>query len=196
MISPSLKLRKSSLIMSFQTSNHSVPPFILYVNPQDRTWNFTKLVSSHYTRRKWKIEFYGDELERHDFTGKTGAFYTEETGLTRFGRRDSENYQNFMKLLEMYKSNAVIPMYNNSTDFKPKTWIEDVGYVILNYDDCSFQGRFEQFSVTENAEYPFLLDYNFSMIVYSKFRSIVKHLGFGSGGETKKANRLYTGFTE
>jgi hypothetical protein len=136
---------------------------ILFVNPYNWSRTVSKAQQNIWTRNGIKTERWGDDLEQINASGKIGGFYTAETGLTRFERWQTASYLNFLNLLQIYKNNGCLfgTTYNEDVVPSSRNRILDVGYIIITYADDIFIGNFESFDISENADNPFSLEYNF-----------------------------------
>ena len=63
-----------------------IQPLALIVNPKTWSRSSTKKNTNTFTRGGYKSERWGEELEQIDASGDIGAYYTQQTGLTRFNR--------------------------------------------------------------------------------------------------------------
>lgn len=139
-------------------------PFFLFVNPSSWSRSNTKVQSNSYVRNGIKTERWGEELEQITANGSIGAFYTQESGLTRTYRRQTPSFRNLMQLVQIYKNNGCI--YGTSyegAEEAPSTnkRILDVGYIEILYGLELFRGTFESFTISEAADKPFTLEYSF-----------------------------------
>lgn len=143
-------------------------PLFLFVNPHTWSRSSTKVQTNHFTRNGYKTERWGDELETIHASGTLGGFYTQQTGLTRVNRRETPAYRNFMKLVQIFKNNGAL--YDTSylgAESAPTSNVKiiDVGAVEILYGQELFRGTFDTFSITESADKPFSLDYEFTFHV-------------------------------
>ena len=130
-------------------------PFMLWVNPESLTFNFEKVISDTFTRRGHINEYWGDRQLQLSARGRTPGFYTRETGLTRVHRAKSGAYSNLMTLVAMYRNNGY------QYDLEDKRRIARVGTIVVTYDGVQYEGRFENFRVSEDDTTPFWLEYEF-----------------------------------
>jgi hypothetical protein len=90
-------------------------------------------------------------------SGLTGSF-NGELGLTNEKRRDTAAFQEFEKLITMYRNNGSVYDARSSQ-------IVAQGFVVMNYDSAIYQGFFESFSIDEVNDKQFNLQYQFSFKV-------------------------------
>lgn len=144
--------------------NQNSAPMILLVTP--KTWNrsVNKVQNNTYVRGGIKTERWGEEMDQITAEGDLAAFYTLDTGLTRFYRRLTPSYKNFMGLVQLYRNNGC--SYGQTypgSEVAPlsKNRIIDVGHVEILYGFELFRGTFESLTVREVADRPFTLTYSF-----------------------------------
>jgi len=130
-------------------------PFVLWVNPESLQVNSEKVISDDFTRRGHINEYWGDRQTQLTARGRTPAFYTHETGITRINRSRSGAYANLMTLAAMYRNNGY------QYDREDRRRIVRVGSVVITYDGVEYDGRFESFRISESDASPFLLEYEF-----------------------------------
>lgn len=159
---PVIGSTKNPLPMIFNLNIPNPPPeLIMFVNPSDMTINYQRIVSDQLSRGGWIIEHHGEELDRLEFSGSTGGFYTQQTGLCRYTRKDSGAYKNLIELVIFYKNNGLV-----YSDIDPRR-IDLVGSVSLEFDRTTYIGCFDTFSLTEDASAENLLRYSFGFVVRS-----------------------------
>jgi hypothetical protein len=141
-------------------------PIELFVNPSSWTRSVAKVQQNTWTRNGVKTERWGEDLEQIQASGSIGGFYTQETGLTRFNRWQTPNYTQFLNLVEIYRNNGCTygRSYGSTIESAPSTnnRILDVGAIVIDYGEELFFGNFESFSITEDANNPFTLNYEFT----------------------------------
>lgn len=133
-------------------------PFVLWVNPESLQFNSEKVISDAFTRRGHINEYWGDRQLQLSARGRTPAFYTHETGLTRVNRSRSGAYANLMTLAAIYRNNGY------QYDREDRRRIIRVGAVMITYDGVEYDGRFESFRISESDVAPFLLEYEFDFL--------------------------------
>jgi hypothetical protein len=136
-----------------------VPPLVLYINPNDLTRSYTKRSNSQFTGGGHVTEHWGDDQEKLSASGKIGGAYTNKTGLTTYFRRNAASYQQLMQLYLMYRNNGYI------YEVLDPRRIGLVGRVQITYDTETWIGHFDNFSMTENAENPYTMEYSFEFTV-------------------------------
>ena len=136
-----------------------VPPLSFYINPSDLTRTFTKRSNSQFGGNGHIIEHWGNDQDKLSANGKLGAFYTSKTGLSRYFRRDSASFQQLMHLYLIYRNNGYI-----FESLDPRR-IALVGRVQITFDTETWVGHFDSFSMTENADNPYTMDYAFEFTV-------------------------------
>lgn len=141
--------------------------FTLLINPSNMNHGKTSSVFTNYTRNGYVTQLWGPNQDLISSTGKTAAFMVEGTGLTNVGRRRSFSYVNFLSLLYAYRNNGY--QYLDISSFKDTLTrvINVVHGVEIAYDNHIFMGHFNNFTLDESADRPFLFDYNFEFVVSS-----------------------------
>ena len=145
--------------------------FALLINPASWNQGKTSSVQSSYTRTGFITQAWGPQQDLVTSNGKTAAFMVQGIGLTNSARRRSVAYANFLAFLYVYRNNGYLysdlsKLSSNLTRVIGKT----VG-VELYYDTQYFMGHFNNFSVEESAETPFLFNYNFEFVVSTLSRN-------------------------
>lgn len=130
-------------------------PLVLYINPQDLTRTWGRRVQSQFSGHGHVTEHWGEEQDKLSCTGKIGATYTNKTGLTRYFRRNSASYQQLMHLYTIYRNNGYL------YEVLDTSRISLVGAVQLTYDTETWIGHFDSFTMNENADNPYTLEYSF-----------------------------------
>lgn len=136
-----------------------IEPLVLYINPTDISRVFQKRYDSQLAGDRTVIEHWGEEQDRLTASGRIGAAYTDATGLTRYFRRHSASYQQLMNLFLLYRNNGYV--FEVSDPYR----IGLVGRVQITYDTETWIGHFDTFSMTENADNPFTMEYEFEFTV-------------------------------
>jgi len=155
------------MIISIQGSNNSRLEFTLLINPANMNHNKTATVNPAYTRKGWVTQLWGPNQDLITSTGTTAAFMVSGTGLTSVDRRMSLGMHNFLALLYTYRNNGcelIDPTDKNSLLNRVTSLVHGVE---VSYDGQTFMGHFNNFTIDENAEKPFLFDYNFDFVVSS-----------------------------
>lgn len=134
-----------------------VPDLMMSINPKNLSSKYTQLINRKRTFGGFIEEHWGEQLDSLSASGETGSFFGP-LGLTNANRRDTEEYEKFEQLLSMYRNNGSI--YDTRSGK-----IVAQGSIVMNYDSCIYDGYFDNFSVTDSADKPFSLSYNFSFKV-------------------------------
>jgi hypothetical protein len=140
----------------------NTPPLFLYLNPNDFSVSMEHVTNESKTRNGHVVEHWGMEQKTISASGQIGGFYVEGGegklgGLTDKNRRYSFAYKSLMNLFMMYRQNGMI--FN--ADNRPAL----VGSVRMLYDNKIYVGAFDEFSISEDAEKPFSLSYDFSFTI-------------------------------
>lgn len=184
--------------IDYKNSSENPPSLIMLVNPQNMSISSDKKINSEFSRGGYVIEDWGDMQDIITFTGKIGGYYILNprigfSGLNRYERSKSLSFKNLMNLFLIYRNNGAVfektvknpergsqdRLISNSglariNDRIPKITqnaknrISYLGDISLSYDNIIYKGSFDDFSIEENADQPYLLNYKFSFIVHSK----------------------------
>lgn len=130
-------------------------PLVFYINPSDLTRQYARRVSEQFGGGMHIIEHWGEEQDRLTANGKIGGTYTSSNGLTRFFRRNTASFQQLMHLYLIYRNNGYI------YEVLDTRRISLVGAVQITYDTEVWIGSFDSFSMTENADNPYTMEYSF-----------------------------------
>lgn len=161
-LSPALPMTLSTI--GFQGDRISV---VLLINPSSLNHGKTSTIHPSYTRYGYLTQMWGPNQDLLTSTGTTAAFMVDGVGLTAVSRRMSFGLQNFFGLLYAYRNNGyqlADPTNVNSTFTRV---ISTMSGVEIEYDGQTYMGHFNNFTLDENAEKPFLLDYNFEFVISS-----------------------------
>ncbi len=150
-----LSINRQDLARKVNAMNQ-LPPLAFLINPTTFSQSLNKKTEEFFTRAGWNQEFWGEELDTFTLEGQIGGTFTDKFGLSRFFRRDSSSYQNLMQLYLYYKNNGRV-----FEDLDPRR-IAVVANVVITYDSVKFIGMFDSFEITETADQPFNLKYDFT----------------------------------
>jgi len=153
--------------VSMQGINNKRLEFTLLINPANMNHNKTATVNPAYTRKGWVTQLWGPNQDLITSTGTTAAFMVSGTGLTSVDRRMSLGMHNFLALLYTYRNNGYQISDPSDINATMTRVVSLVHGVEISYDGQIFMGHFNNFTIDENAEKPFLFDYNFDFVVSS-----------------------------
>jgi len=139
------------------------PSLTMHINPQNLDLSYSPLINETRTLGGFIHEFWGEELTTLSASGKTAMFYNSN-GITNLDSKLTESYNNFLRLVNIYKNNGKDYSDDRNTlasKANPNRIIS-FGMVIMTYLDKQYEGYFENFSITELADKPFYLEYDFS----------------------------------
>jgi len=146
-----------------QTTNASMS-FQMLVNPENVNWGKTNSIQLQYTRKGFITQLWGPNQEMISAVGRTASFMVKGEGLTSFSKRRSFGFHNFMALMAAYKNNGyelIDPLkLGQSTRV-----INRVSSILLTYDGNSVLGHFNNFTMDQDADHPYSMNYNFEFVV-------------------------------
>lgn len=153
-----------NIVSAPTATDQNIQPLMLFVTPRSWSRTVNKVQNNNYVRGGIKTERWGEEMDQITAEGDLAGFYTQDTGLTRFYRRLTPSYQNFMQLVQYYRNNGCsFGQTYPGSEVAPlsKSRILDVGHVEILYGFELFRGTFDSLTVREAADRPFTLTYTF-----------------------------------
>lgn len=144
------------------------PALMMFVNPKNFNRHFEN--TNDYAGG-WRGQIVSAWLEKPlklSSSGTTAAQYAMEAdgsgGLTSHNKIFSLSYDNLMSLCMIYRNNGWVYSGYRAEDLN--SGVPVVGLSIyIYYDGFIYIGSFDSFKITENAEKPFTLDYDFDFTV-------------------------------
>ena len=142
----------------------NVPSLTMLINPSNLDTTYSPLITETRTLGGFAHEYWGEQLTTLSATGKTAMFLDSEKGLESRNSRETESYQYFMTLLNIYKNNGkgYYKDFTTNTSKANPSKISSLGIVQMIFDQNQYDGYFESFTYTEDASMPFNLEYSFS----------------------------------
>lgn len=147
--------------------NNNRLQFTMLVNPSNMNHGKTSAVYANYTRKGYVTQLWGPNQDLITSTGKSAAFMVEGSGLTNIARRRSFGYVNFLALFTSYRNNGYQLLDPSAIKAPLTRVINTVHGVEIFYDNQIFMGHFNNFTLDESAETPFLFNYNFEFVISS-----------------------------
>lgn len=141
--------------------------FTMLINPYTMNQSKTASVFNSLTRKGYVSQIWGSNSDLISATGTSAAFMVSGEGLTTEGRRRSFAYANTMALLYAYRNNGYELVDPTVLEKSFTNVIHVVSGVEITYDSHSYMGHFNNFTLDENAEKPYLFDYNFEFVISS-----------------------------
>ena len=138
--------------------------FTLLVNPTNMNHGKTSTVGALYTREGFVTQMWGPNQDLLTVTGSSAAFMVEGIGLTAVGRRRSFGFLNFTALLATYRNNGYM-LGDPTLESGLTRVINKITGIELTYDNQSYMGHFNNFTIDENADNPFRFNFNFDFVV-------------------------------
>jgi hypothetical protein len=142
----------------------SIPPLGMIINPSDFTRSYEHTIDAPKVRRGHIIHLWLEKPLSISCKGVTAAQYiissTGDGGLTNRFRAQSLSYLNLMSLVRIYKNNGYI--YSGDSFGELNSNIPLIAMsVYIYYDGHIYLGSFDDFSISDNADKPFNLEYSF-----------------------------------
>jgi hypothetical protein len=137
--------------------------FTMLIAPE--VWNQGKVNSfqHEYTRKGWVIQLWGPNQDTISSTGKTAAFMTSGQGTDYYTRYRSLSFLNFLATIDAYRNNGYTFLDPLATTSLSRV-ISTVHGVEISYDNNIMLGHFNNFTIDEDEEHPYLFNYNFEFI--------------------------------
>lgn len=164
-----IKTNKQAISWRIEGLLNTPPPLTMMINPSNMDLSYAPLVSETRTLGGFIQEFWGEQLTTLGASGQTAMFY-DQSGITNKNVRTSESYQNFIRLVNIYKNNGKDYQEINSNwtetakrvALQNPNRIKSFGAVIMTYIGKEYEGYFENFTFKELAEKPHNFEYDFS----------------------------------
>lgn len=137
---------------------------MMLINPETMNHGKTNATTFAYTRKGFVTQLWGANQDILTSTGKTAAFMVPGVGITNFFRRRSFAFLNFMALMNAYRNNGYRLLDPTKTSVFTRV-ASLVQGVEIDYDGQTFMGHFNTFTLDEDGEHPYLLNYNFEFII-------------------------------
>ena len=99
------KTNKQAIVWRIDGIQNPPPDLIMFINPTNLDLSYTQLVNETRTLGGFVQEFWGEQLTTLSASGQTAMFYNDG-GITNKDARISESYQNFIRLVNIYKNNG------------------------------------------------------------------------------------------
>lgn len=165
--------------------------FMMLINPENFNHGKTNAVYSNYTRKGYITQLWGPNQDILTANGKTAAFMVSGTGISNFFRKKSFAFLNFMSLMNAYKNNGYRIIDNTNKQSITRV-VSVVPGVEISYDNQIMVGHFSNFTLDEDAEHPFLLNYNFEFVISTNNTDFQEVRGHFISQETYNANKTTT----
>jgi len=142
------------------------------INPSQVVVNRTTLDAQAFARSGWQVGVWGEDSFTISLTGKTAGQYFS-FGTTDRYQPFTESYRNLEQLQVVFENNgywfegeqaAEGPLAANFTRRIIKMHA-DVELIVGNF---MWQGMFESLTISQNAETPFLMDFQLSFIAWKE----------------------------
>lgn len=146
---------------------------VMMVNPTDLSSSHTNIFESAYTRRGWATTGWGNQPPVVSVSGFSAGFYYVgkggRGGLTNFNRKKSPAFLNLMSMIAMYRNHGCHfmdgeenPDLFNTGHSRVINVMDTVG---IEYDGTVYEGSFNSFTLTDGADRPYNMQYNFDFTV-------------------------------
>lgn len=143
----------------------SLPPLYMQYNPQTCSLNYKKITTRYQTFAAHVEEYWGDELDTLSANATTGGFVLDDItsigGYNTYHRKSTAPYHKFQDLVDIYN--------NNGNTYDNQGRIIKKGSILLFFDPGTYLGYFENFNYTEDAEKPYVFNFDFVFKVTKSF---------------------------
>ena len=138
---------------------------VLHVNPSSMSIKYARKVERIQTKGGFVEQHWGDDTQSIDFDAATGGFMRLYTGLSNVTspaltggtRRESLAYDTYLDLLALF--------HNNGSVYGTDGQIALQGIIKVTFDGGVYLGWFENCTVTESAEKPFMFTMSTTLTV-------------------------------
>ena len=160
------KPNKLAIIWRIEDITNPPPELTMLVNPGNLETTYTQLINETRTLGGFVQEFWGEQLTTLSSSGRTALTYGLG-GLSNKEARQSSAYENFVRLIDIYRCNGkdYKTLKTFVSDAKNPDRIINVGTVIMSFDKNEYSGYFDNFTVREIGDKPFYFEYDFSFKV-------------------------------
>jgi hypothetical protein len=143
----------------------AVPALAMLVNPSSFDRSYESVADPVKVRRGYAVHIWNERPMTVSCSGTTAAQYAFRSdgvgGLTHFNRLHSASYKNLLSLVSLYKNNGHIFRGAPNQDPSNRGTMTLAMSVYIYYDEKMYVGSFDDFSVSDNAEKPHTLSYDF-----------------------------------
>ena len=140
------------------------PPIAMLINPRSFTRHHEHQVDYAKGRRRPIVSMWHEKPIVISGKGTTAGQYvmkaSGEGGLNATSRIQSVSYENLMSLVYFYKNNGMLYTSGLGDDMNRGVALIAMS-IYIYYDGTMYIGSFDNFSVTDSAEKPHTLEYNF-----------------------------------
>lgn len=141
--------------------------FTLLINPENMNHGKSNAAYYSYTRKGYVTQLWGPNQDLITATGKSAAFYIGNEGLTNKEQRSSLGFHNFISMVAAYRNNGYQILDIVELQSRYIRVINIVPGIKLYYDGQEYLGHFNNFTIDDVAETPFIFNYNFEFVVSS-----------------------------
>ena len=161
-----IRKNKRPIVWRIEGLSETPPELTMLINYANLDQSYTSLITETRTLGGFVSEFWGEQLSILSASGQTAMFYNDG-GITNRDVKLSEAYNNFIRLVNIYK--------NNGKDYSDEkitlaskanpNRIVSFGTIVMTFIDKEYEGFFESFAIKELADKPFNFEYDFSFKV-------------------------------
>ena len=137
----------------------------LLINPENMNHGKSQSMNTSYTRKGYVTQYWGPNQDLITATGKSAAFMAVGEGLTNVATLKTLGFHNIMALIAAYRNNGYQIVDRIDLQSLFTRVIEVIPMVKLSYDGQEFLGHFNNFTMDDLAETPFIFNYNFEFVV-------------------------------
>jgi hypothetical protein len=161
-----IKPNKAAIVWRIEDITDPPPELTMLINPGNLDTSYTQLINETRTLGGFVQEFWGEQLTTLSSSGRTALSYGVG-GLSNTDARQSSAYENFVRLVDIYRCNGkdYKTLKTFVSDAKNPDRIMNLGTVVMSYEGIEYAGYFENFSVRELGDKPFYFEYDFSFKV-------------------------------
>lgn len=144
--------------------NPIFPYMVLHINPESLEEQYQKLITRTVTRGGFVEQHWGEELDSLSCTASTGAFVSTRTGVSVLNRKASIAYRKYLELVALYRNGGSVYDQRGNIVFH--------GGINLHFDSNIYSGYFENLTVGEKGDSPFVFSVDFAFKVKTSIRTV------------------------
>jgi hypothetical protein len=129
------KTNKRAIIWRIDGIPNPPPEMVMLINPENLDIAYNQIINETRTLGGFAEEHWGEQLSSISSSGRTAMFYSSG-GLTRLDAKSSAGYENFSRMLDIYRSNG--KGYDTKKVHNPNT-ITVFGTIAMSYMNKEYQ---------------------------------------------------------
>lgn len=130
-----------------------------YINPNSISFSYKPKINRRRSRAGWIDEFWGEELDTLAVDAVSGGFYSDSSGYASYteNKSTSEAFKRLEKIVKAYREAGIA--------FDDKNFVKDFQPVEFHFDRFIYYGFFENLTLEDTADKPFMMNFSFTFKV-------------------------------